>query len=89
MENIQSLKCTDFKDIQSAILFYLSDLTGIEIQAACFATAGTVHLDVFKLANNHWVISKKDVESTLKGVDVQWINDFTAQAFATTTLEDR
>jgi glucokinase len=88
MENIQSLKCTDFEDIQSAILFYLSDLTGIEIQAACFATAGTVHLDVFKLANNHWVISKKDVESALKGVDVQWINDFTAQAFATTTLED-
>jgi len=88
MENIQSLKCTDFEDIQSAILFYLSNLSGIEIQAACFATAGTVHLDVFKLANNHWVISKKDVESALKGVDVQWINDFTAQAFATTTLED-
>ena len=88
MENIQSLKCSDFEDIQSAILFYLSDLTGIEIQSACFATAGTVHLDVFKLANNHWVISKKDVKSALKGVDVQWINDFTAQAFATTTLED-
>jgi glucokinase len=89
MENIHSLKCSDFEDIQSAILFYLSDLSDTEIQAACFATAGTVHLDVFKLANNHWVISKKDVESALKGVDVQWINDFTAQAFATTTLEDR
>ena len=88
MKNIQSLKCSDFEDIQSAILFYLSDLLDTEIQAACFATAGTVHLDVFKLANNHWVISKKDVESALKGVDVQWINDFTAQAFATTTLED-
>jgi glucokinase len=46
-------------------------------------------LEVFKLANNHWVISKKDVKSALKGVEVQWINDFTAQAFATTTLEDR
>ena len=59
MENIQSLKCTDFEDIQSAILFYLSDLTGIEIQAACFATAGTVHLDVFKLQITTGLSAKK------------------------------
>ena len=88
MESIQSLKCSDFEDIQSAILLYLSDHSDVDIQAACFATAGTVHLEVFKLANNHWVISKKDVKNALKGVEVQWINDFTAQAFATTTLED-
>jgi len=88
MENIQSLKCSDFENIQSAILFYLSDYPDIEIQAACFATAGTVHLDVFKLANNHWLISKQDVNKALKGVTVEWINDFTAQAFATTTLGD-
>jgi glucokinase len=88
MKSIQSLKCSDFEDIQSAILLYLSDHPDVEIQAACFATAGTVHLQLFKLANNHWVISKKDVKKALKGVDVEWINDFTAQAFATTTLGD-
>ena len=88
MKNIQNLKCSNFEDIQSAILSYLSDHSEVQVQSACFATAGTVHLDVFKLANNHWVISKKDVRDALKGIEVQWINDFTAQAFATTTLGD-
>ena len=88
IESIQSLKCSDFKDIQSAVSFYLDEHPNIDIQAACFATAGTVHLDVFKLANNHWVINKNDVVNALQGVDIEWINDFTAQAFATTTLGD-
>ena len=60
----------------------------LDIVSACFATAGTVHLDVFKLANNHWTINKSDVAKTLNGVTIKWINDFTAQAFATTTLTD-
>tara|TARA_B110000967_G_scaffold15923_1_gene15055 strand:- start:199 stop:1200 length:1002 start_codon:yes stop_codon:yes gene_type:complete len=88
IENIQSLKCKDFDDIQSAISFFLSSFKGIEISSACFATAGTVHLDVFKLANNHWTINKSNVSETLKNVKVKWINDFTAQAYATTTLTD-
>ena len=88
LNNIQSLKCNKFDNIQSAINFYLSSFQELEIVSACFATAGTVHLDTFKLANNHWVISKSDVAAALKGVDINWINDFTAQAFATTTLTD-
>ena len=88
IENIQSLKCEDFDDIQSAISFYISSFLELDIVSACFATAGTVHLDVFKLANNHWTINKSDVAKTLNGVTIKWINDFTAQAFATTTLTD-
>ena len=89
IENIQSLKCEDFDNIQSAISFYISSFLELDIVSACFATAGTVHLDVFKLANNHWTINKSDVAKTLNGVTIKWINDFTAQAFATTTLTDR
>ena len=88
IENIQSLKCEDFDNIQSAISFYISSFLELDIVSACFATAGTVHLDVFKLANNHWTINKSDVAKTLNGVTIKWINDFTAQAFATTTLTD-
>jgi|TARA_B100000470_G_scaffold23962_1_gene15743 glucokinase len=88
IKNIENLKCSDFEDIQSAIKFYLSNHSDLDIQSACFATAGTVHLDIFKLANNHWVINKQEVKKTLKGITVKWINDFTAQAFATTTLSD-
>ena len=88
IENIQSLKCEDFDNIQSAISFYISSFLELDIVSACFATAGTVHLDVFKLANNHWTINKSDVAKTLNGVTIKWINDFTAQAFPTTTLTD-
>ncbi|MBT3440194.1 MAG: glucokinase [Gammaproteobacteria bacterium] len=88
IENIQSLKCEDFDNIQSAISFYISSFLELDIVSACFATAGTVHLAVFKLANNHWTINKSDVAKTLNGVTIKWINDFTAQAFATTTLTD-
>ena len=88
IEKIQSLKCEDFDNIQSAISFYISSFLELDIVSACFATAGTVHLDVFKLANNHWTINKSDVAKTLNGVTIKWINDFTAQAFATTTLTD-
>ncbi len=86
IENIQSLKCEDFDDIQGAINLYLSSFVDVDIISACFAVASIVHLDVFKLANNHWTINKSDVASTLNGVEVKWINDFTAQALATTTL---
>ena len=64
IENIQSLKCEDFDNIQSAISFYISSFLELDIVSACFATAGTVHLAVFKLANNHWTINKSDVAKT-------------------------
>jgi len=88
LNNIQSLKCNKFDNIQKAISFYLSSMEDTKIHSACFATAGTVHLDTFKLANNHWTINKSEVASVLKDVDINWINDFTAQALATTTLTD-
>jgi len=78
----------DFDTIQSVIKFYLSSFSELEIVSACFATTGTAHLRVFKLANNHWTIDKSDVAAVLKGVTITWINDFTAQAFATSTITD-
>ena len=86
--NIVTLQCEKFETIQKAIQFYLSTIDDIQISSACIASAGTVHLDTFKPANNDWVINKSDASSALNNIEVSWINDFNAQALATTMLSN-
>ena len=86
--NIKTLQCEKFETIQQVIRFYLSSIEDIQISSACIASAGTVHLDTFKPANNDWVINKSDVSSALNNIQVSWINDFKAQALATTLLSN-
>ena len=86
--SIKTLQCTKFETVQEAIKSYLSSINDAEIISACIASAGTTHLDVFKPANNDWVINKSNVSSALNDIQVNWINDFSAQALATTTLKD-
>ena len=84
--SIKTLKCEKFEPIQQAIRFYLSSIEDIQISSACIASAGTVYLDTFKPANNDWIINKSEASSALNNIQVSWINDFNAQALATTTL---
>ena len=86
--SIKTLQCIKFETVQEAIRSYLSSIGDIEIGSACIASAGTTHLDIFKPANNDWVINKRNVSSALNDIQVNWINDFSAQALATTTLKD-
>ena len=86
--SIKTLQCTKFETVQEAINFYISSINDAEIVSACIASAGTTHLDIFKPANNDWVINKSNVSSALNDIHVNWINDFSAQALATTTLKD-
>ena len=86
--SIKALSCSEFETIQEAIQSYLSSINNVEISSSCIASAGTTHLDVFKPANNDWVINKKDVSSALNNIKVDWINDFSAQALATSTLSN-
>jgi len=86
--SIKALSCSEFETIQEAIQSYLSSINNVEISSSCIASAGTTHLDVFKPANNDWIINKKDVSSVLNNIKVDWINDFSAQALATSTLSN-
>jgi len=86
--SIKTLQCTKFETVQEAIKSYLSSINDVEIVSACIASAGTTHLDIFKPANNDWVINKSNVSSALNDIQVNWINDFSAQALATTSLKD-
>ena len=85
--SIKTLQCTKFETVQEAIKSYLYSIDDVEIISACIASAGTTHLDIFKPANNDWVINKSNVSSALNDIQVNWINDFSAQALATTTLK--
>ena len=85
--SIKTLQCTKFETVQEAINSYISSIKDAEIISACIASAGTTHLDIFKPANNDWVINKSNVSSALNDIQVNWINDFSAQALATTTLK--
>ena len=84
--SIKALSCSEFETVQDAIKAYLSSIRKVEISSSCIASAGTTHLDIFKPANNDWVINKVDVSSALNDIKVSWINDFSAQALATSTL---
>ena len=84
--SIKTLSCNKFETIQEAIKSYLSSINDVQIKSSCIASAGTTHLDVFKPANNDWVINKANVSAALNDIEVNWINDFSAQALATSTL---
>ena len=86
--SIKTLHCEKFETIQQALQFYLSSIEDIQISSACIASAGTVHLDTFKPSNNDWIINKSEVSSELNNIQVSWINDFKAQALATTLLSN-
>ena len=86
--SIKALSCSKFETVQDAIQSYLSSINRVEISSSCIASAGTTHLDIFKPANNDWVINKVDVSSALNDIKVSWINDFSAQALATSTLSN-
>ena len=88
LQNIRYLPCSEYANLQSAINFYLTEFSDIDISSACFAIAGASHTETFKLANNDWKIKKGDVVSELNNINVTWVNDFTAQAIATTMLSE-
>ena len=74
--SIKMLSCTEFSTVQEAMTSYLSSVENVEINSSCIASAGTTHLDIFKPANNDWVINKADVSYALHNIEVNWINDF-------------
>ena len=47
--SIKTLQCEKFETIQQAIQFYLSSIEDIQVNSACIASAGTVHLDTLSL----------------------------------------
>ena len=80
-----TLVAADYADLTAAVSAYVKMIESPQVNAACIAIAGPVHKPVFTLANNHWQVNKDEVEKLLN-CQVQWLNDFAAQAWGVTAL---
>ena len=80
-----TLVAADYADLTAAVTAYVQMVGSPNVAAACIAIAGPVHKAVFTLANNHWQVSKSEVEKLLS-CQVLWLNDFAAQAWGVTAL---
>lgn len=77
----------DFATIDDAITFGILPLAQKKPASLLLAMAGPVEGDVIPLTNSHWVIAPKKLIAELNLLEVMVINDFEAQALATTALE--
>lgn len=86
IENIQILKGADFNSFQEAFSHYYTNLSGMNIRAACIAIAAPMSDDVIKMTNLPWSFSQSAMckEFDLKAFKA--INDYTALAVATSRL---
>jgi glucokinase len=82
LQAVTVLPCANFDIFGDALSCYLQQQDRLELALACFAMAGPVHTDAFKMTNNHWYVVKADIRAQLPGVAIKWMNDFTAQAWA-------
>lgn len=79
----------DFATIEDAITFGILPLVQQKPASLLLAIAGPVEGDVIPLTNSHWVITPKSLIEKFDLNEVMVINDFEAQALATTALEDK
>lgn len=80
-----TLPAISYDNLTQAVTVFLEQIGAPCFKGACIAIAGPVHEDTFSLANNHWHVSKQDVQAVLS-CTVLWINDFAAQAWGINSL---
>lgn len=90
-DHVKILRCDDFVGPVDAALHYL-DQIGVDhsqIDAARFAVAAPMTETDFKMTNNHWKISQKQIIDGLSLSDFKMMNDFAAQALAIPNIEPK
>ena len=82
------VKVADHPTIADAIQRAVLDRTSEWPRAMILAGAGPIAADGLDLTNSHWVIRPPDLIEALGIDDVVLVNDFEAQAFALTALDE-
>lgn len=90
LNSVQQLNVSDFPSLVAAAQHYLRSVAPLpgHLAQAVFAVAGRVDGDIAQITNHPWTISRPDLALALAldTDEVQLVNDFTAQAMATTLL---
>lgn len=82
LECIQSLACTDYPDLSSAVKAYLEINRLPRMKAACIGIATAVTGDHICMTNLAWSFSIREMKTLLALEELLLINDFTALALA-------
>lgn len=88
IEQIQILKGADFSSFEHAMSAYLDMLDDVTVQAACVAIAGPVQGDRVSMTNLPWSFSQETLKKKFNLRAFEAINDYTAQALATSQIDD-
>lgn len=84
-ESVREYAVADFPSLADAARHYL-DETGAKAAHGVFAVAGRVDGDEARITNHPWVISRARTRDALGFKDLKLVNDFAAQAMATSLL---
>ncbi len=89
MASVRQLRVADFPTFLAAVQHYLceSNIAGGSIRTSVLAVAGRVVEGRADVTNHGWVISASETREALGLEAVHLVNDFTAQAYATTCLD--
>ncbi len=80
-EQIQTLICSDYDSIETAIAHYLKQ-TDASIDSACLAVACSIDDGVLAMTNNHWRLDRAALKSRFALRSVRLVNDFESIALA-------
>lgn len=83
------IQTADYETIDEAIQQGVLDKTSLQPRSAVLAVAGPLREDEVDLTNSPWIVRPKKMIEEFGFHDVVLINDFEAQALATTSVEDR
>jgi glucokinase, proteobacterial type len=87
LDRIEQYLCEDFATLEEVVRLYLKQQDFEQAPPMCLAVAGVVERDYISLPNNHWEFSQDAMRKSLDA-DLKFINDFTAQLYATFTLQE-
>jgi glucokinase len=84
---VEIFPCADFTFLEDAVRTYMQRGHVEQVDNICLAVAGQVESDWIDLPNNHWTFSQRELGETLN-VNVEIINDFSAQVLSIAGLND-
>ena len=86
IEHIEVLACNDYDSIVDAVRAYLKKVGAENVKFGAFAIANPVIGDWVQMTNHHWAFSIETTRQALKLEELILINDFVAQAYAITKM---
>lgn len=82
------VRCSEHESLTPAIQHYLNSLGNPDLSEAVIAAGTPIVGDYLKMTNNHWAFTQSEVTAAFKLDNLQFINDFTAQALSLPLLGD-